>query len=339
MNQKTRDTIEERYGALPVYQALRAGLRAFLPAGTLPAILPAEFFQLCFSLVDSLLDMRRDSERARFAEEQWNELAHQLTTDQGLTAEEKNINRAVAAVYMGAAQLLVRSGKEHYAKAQELIDQLPVHDVNTRTLRTCFTEPLETRKDQVNPWLAEYVEGSRRITDEIANITYENQTHTTMDKPNNIIYNYGGTHYNQGAAIEQQIIYAANDTKQQVNANTISTADSRDEKLKTMISKLMDEKDSNGAFVFKEQQQWYAVYRIMADHHLCQDNDLAGFCRMIDNLHLPLRVACDYASLKKVNALPPYFKSYAEWKPKGNTLKYDKLKAVGDLTQGYLEQE
>ena len=339
MNQQTRDTIDKRYGTLPVYQALRASLRKLLPAGTLPAIHPAEYFQLCFSLVDSLLDMRRVSEQARFVKEQWDELAHQLTTDQGLTAEEKDINRAVSAVYMGAAQLLVRSGMNHLAEAQKLIDQLPGHDANDRTLRTCFTEAFETRKDQVNPWLAEYVERSGRITDEIANITNENQTHTTMEKPSNIIYNYGGTHYNQGAAIEQQIIYAANDTKQQVNANTISTADSTDEKLKTMISKLMDEKDSNGKYVFKEQQQWYAVYRIMADHHLCRDNDLAGFCRMIDNLHLPLRVACDYASLKKVNAQAPYFKPYDEWMPKGNTLQYDKLKAVGALTLGYLKQE
>jgi hypothetical protein len=339
MNQKKRDTIDECYGALPVYQALRASLRKLLPAGTLPAIHPAEFFQLCFSLVDSLLDMRRDSERARFAKEQWDELAHQLTTDQGLTAEEKDINRAVGAVYMGAAQLLVRSGKNHNAKAYELIHQLPGRDANTSTLRDCFSEAFNTRKDQVTPWLAEYVEGSRRITDEIANITYENPTHTTMEKPNNIIYNYGGTHYNQGAAIEQQIIYAANDTKQQVNANTISTADSTDEKLKTMISKLMDEKDSNGKYVFSQKQQWYAVYRIMADHHLCRDNDLAGFCRRINDLHLPLRVGCDNENLKKVNAQAPYFKHYDEWEPKGNTLQYDKLKAVCNLTLGYLEQE
>ena len=339
MNQHTRDTIDERYGTLPVYQALRASLRKLLPAGTLPAIHPAEYFQLCFSLVDSLLDMYRVSEQARFVKEQWDELAHQLTTDQGLTAEEKDINRAVSAVYMGAAQLLVRSGMNHRAEAQKLVDQLPGHDANDRTLRTCFTEAFETREDQVTPWLAEYVESSRRITDEIANITNENQTHTTMEKPSNIIYNYGGTHYNQGAAIEQQIIYAANDTKQQVNANTISTADSRDEKLKTMISKLMDEKDSNGAFVFLEKQQWYAVYRIMADLNLCQDNDLAGFCRMINGLHMPLRVACDSENLKKVNGLAPYYKPYAEWKPTGNMSKYDKLKAVGALTLGYLKQE
>ena len=251
MNQAVTDAIDRRYGPLPVYQSLRAAVRKLIRPGAAPGLRPAEYFYLCFYMVDHLLATPSLRARSQFVDDQWDELAHRLTTDRGLTAEEKDVSRLVGAIYMGAAQLLVRSGTSLLCEAQELINQLPPHDTNTPDMRTCFAEAFSARHEQAGRWLAQYVESGGRITDEIADMideeakrknsaketnvkinfndcTIENLNpsysyYTTMDRPNNTFNNYGGNYYNQGATISQQTVYTAgNDMKQQVNASVAS---------------------------------------------------------------------------------------------------------------------
>ncbi len=79
-----------------------------------------------------------------------------------------------------------------------------------------------------------------------------------------------------------------------------------DEDMKQTLSLLMDAKDEKGKYIFNEQDQWYAVYKVLT---CCcgYPQKMSEFERVIKNLGADtLRVACKYDSFRKVtlNELP-----------------------------------
>lgn len=98
-----------------------------------------------------------------------------------------------------------------------------------------------------------------------------------------------------------------------------------DANVKEAIQKLMKQTRQDGEPVFETQGQWYAVFRILVDYHQWPDN-MAEFCRRVSAMHLQgVKVECKEDSLKKINALPPFFKPFDQWQPYNNPLQYDRL--------------
>jgi len=80
------------------------------------------------------------------------------------------------------------------------------------------------------------------------------------------------------------------------------------------IVTLMEELGSDGEPIFKFQNQWMAIFRVIVDKNLgASKDDYKGFCDWINRLKPDgFRVKLSYVSLKKINDTI-YSKPYRNW--------------------------
>lgn len=100
-----------------------------------------------------------------------------------------------------------------------------------------------------------------------------------------------------------------------------------EEEVKNAIEKLMDEKDSQNEFLMRDQDQWYAIFRVLST--FCGYPQKApDFSRTMENLGMgEMRVPCKYDSFRKVspNQLPQNVSLWHQYK---NTADQYSMKQV-----------
>ncbi len=101
-----------------------------------------------------------------------------------------------------------------------------------------------------------------------------------------------------------------------------------EERIKAALDRLMEERVADGSYLFHQQVQWYAVYRILVDYWGWRDGALADFCRRINAMGTKWRVACKIDGVKKINQTPPFFKAFSEWEETGNVATYTRQQSV-----------
>lgn len=81
------------------------------------------------------------------------------------------------------------------------------------------------------------------------------------------------------------------------------------------IETLMEELGSDGKPIFKFQNQWMAIFRVIVDKNLgASKDDYKGFCDWINRLKPDgFRIKLSYESLKKIND-NIYSKPYKNWR-------------------------
>ena len=73
-----------------------------------------------------------------------------------------------------------------------------------------------------------------------------------------------------------------------------------EEEVKAAIEKLMNEKDSQNEFLMHDQDQWYAIFRVLSTY--CgYPSKPSDFSKTMENLGMDeIRVPCKYESFRKV---------------------------------------
>ncbi len=73
-----------------------------------------------------------------------------------------------------------------------------------------------------------------------------------------------------------------------------------EEEVKAAIEKLMNEKDSQNEFLMHDQDQWYAIFRVLST--FCgYPSKASDFSKTMENLGMDeIRVPCKYESFRKV---------------------------------------
>ncbi len=112
-----------------------------------------------------------------------------------------------------------------------------------------------------------------------------------------------------------------------------------EERIKAALDRLMEERTADGSYLFHQQVQWYAVYRILVDYWGWRDGALADFCRRINAMGTKWRVACKQDGVKKINQTPPFFKAFSEWEETGNVATYTRQQSVARRFQELMEGE
>ncbi len=112
-----------------------------------------------------------------------------------------------------------------------------------------------------------------------------------------------------------------------------------EERIKAALDRLMEERTADGSYLFHQQVQWYAVYRILVDYWGWRDGALADFCRRINAMGTKWRVACKIDGVKKINQTPPFFKAFSEWEETGNVATYTRQQSVARRFQELMEGE
>ncbi len=112
-----------------------------------------------------------------------------------------------------------------------------------------------------------------------------------------------------------------------------------EERIKAALDRLMEERVADGSYLFHQQVQWYAVYRILVDYWGWRDGALADFCRRINAMGTKWRVACKIDGVKKINQTPPFFKAFSEWEETGNVATYTRQQSVARRFQELMEGE
>ncbi len=112
-----------------------------------------------------------------------------------------------------------------------------------------------------------------------------------------------------------------------------------EERIKAALDRLMEERTADGSYLFHQQVQWYAVYRILVDYWGWRDGALADFCRRINAMGTKWRVACKIDGVKKINQTPPFFKAFSEWEETGNVATYTRQQSVARRFQELMEEE
>lgn len=100
-----------------------------------------------------------------------------------------------------------------------------------------------------------------------------------------------------------------------------------EEEVKTAIEKLMNEKDSQDKFLMNDQEQWYAIFRVLSTFY-GYPKKITDFCRTMKNLDMDkMRVPCKYDSFRKVspNQLPSNVSLWVQYK---NTTDHYSMKQV-----------
>lgn len=100
-----------------------------------------------------------------------------------------------------------------------------------------------------------------------------------------------------------------------------------EEEVKTAIEKLMNEKDSQDKFLMNDQEQWYAIFRVLSTY--CgYPSKASEFSKTMKNLGMDeIRVPCKYDSFRKVapNQLPQNVSLWHQYK---NTTDHYSMKQV-----------
>lgn len=112
----------------------------------------------------------------------------------------------------------------------------------------------------------------------------------------------------------------------------------RDEVIGDAIRYVMDLKDEKNHYLFKLKNQWYAIYRILADRKIVRVNDFAGFSAYIDGLKLgELRKPLTARELSKCNAgiLSDKFKDWDIAKASSSE-QFVKMKHIADPFNEFL---
>ena len=117
----------------------------------------------------------------------------------------------------------------------------------------------------------------------------------------------GGIQVAGDFVVEKHVEYEVNNVENggigiQINNEKCSPAiTNTEENIKSAIEKLMEAQDENGAFIMRDQDQWYAVFRVLSAK--CGFPQKAkDFTTTMANLGVDnLRVPCRYESIRKVS--------------------------------------
>lgn len=203
MNQDTVCAVEDKYWGNPVYEALRTVLYELLPVSSTLKIHPADYFYQCFFLVDELRSLRRQQRSRAFISRQWTEISHSLTTDRSISASETDTDRIVAAIIMGAAQLIVRSrDKSLFDSASLLIGELETQGWNNSAMGKAFSKAFRPQEQPAASWLSKYVKGNVSVADDIAGMIDKSVQGKVINQ--NTFNISGGTVNNVGSTIGKQ---------------------------------------------------------------------------------------------------------------------------------------
>ena len=106
----------------------------------------------------------------------------------------------------------------------------------------------------------------------------------------------------QGADLRGAQIIAVNEgTVYYQKHSGDQTVTKTEEEVKDVVSRLMEERDEHGDYIMRDQDQWYAVFRVLSS--LCgYPQKPKDFATTMANLGVDnLRVPCKYESLRKVS--------------------------------------
>lgn len=141
-------------------------------------------------------------------------------------------------------------------------------------------------------------------------------------------------------------IKATNIITETRNEQEIMAAESNDssmdqnEIIKEAIIYVQHKGEYRGKFLFKRKNQWYGIYRILADKGIVKPNQFKEFGRFIDGLNLSnIRVSLAAKELSKYNkgTLSDRFEKWDRNKAE-SPLQYDKIKLIAETFKAKIEE-
>lgn len=106
------------------------------------------------------------------------------------------------------------------------------------------------------------------------------------------------------------------------------------------IRHVMEAKDEKGGYVFTQKNQWFAIYRILADMKIVQANGFLEFGRFIDGLNLTdIRVNLNARELSKNNngTLSERFEKWNRSEAV-SPIQFDKINRIAQLFKAKIEE-
>lgn len=103
---------------------------------------------------------------------------------------------------------------------------------------------------------------------------------------------------------------------------------------------VMEFKDEKGQYIFTQKNQWFAIYRILADMKIVQANGFLAFGRFIDGLNLTdIRVDLNARELSKNNkgTLSERFEKWNRSKAV-SPIQFDKINRIAQLFKAKIEE-
>lgn len=127
-------------------------------------------------------------------------------------------------------------------------------------------------------------------------------------------------------------------TKPVEDAEIIPTT--TEEAVADAILYVMEFKDEKGQYIFTQKNQWFGIYRILADMKIVQANAWNDFGKYIDSLNIKeLRIPHSAGELDKYNK-EPFCDKFEMWNWSKTTsrLQFDRISRVAKLFKAKLEE-
>ena len=127
-------------------------------------------------------------------------------------------------------------------------------------------------------------------------------------------------------------------TKPVEDAEIIPTT--TEEAVADAILHVMEAKDDKGDYVFTQKNQWFGIYRILADMKIVQTNGFLEFGRFIDGLNLTdIRVDLNARELSKNNK-GTLSERFEKWNRSEavSPIQFDKINRIAQLFKAKIEE-